>query len=191
MNKLLGFYELKKSGFPTVKWEEFSELTELDENKLWTIRTAVFTGNDTALPKLIGKRACVSYQFAKEQSKLLKDKGIVIYYPFFNAEKSGNIIVSKDNILIEAVDKDLWNLTDGKTPDFRFNNGKTELGEDFISDKELQELLCYAEKSRTIFPQIHKDNKTVLLEWSFAYNTNLNKDNIGDKYLIFYEAKEI
>jgi len=191
MNKLLGFYELKKSGLPTIRWEEFNKLTELSEDKLWTIRTAVFNGSDTSLPRLIGKRACVAYQFAKEQLRDLKDKGIVIYYPYFNAEKSGNIIVSKDNILIEAINKDLWNLTDGKTPDFRYNNNNIKLGRAFLKQGELKELLYYAEKVKTLFSQIHKDGKSIIMEWSYAYNTNLNKENVGNKYLVFYEAKEI
>lgn len=191
MNKLLGFYELKKSALPTIPWKEFTETTELEEDKLWTIRTAVYSENDTNLPRSVGKHACVSQQFAKEQLKKLKDTGIVIYYPYFNAEKSGNIILSKDNILIEAINGDLWNLTNGKTPDYRYNNGKVELGIDFLQDKELKELLYYTEKIKTMFPQIQRGNKSVIIEFSYAYNTNLKKENIGERYLVFYEIKEI
>ena len=40
----------------------------------------------------------------------MKKKGITIYYPYFIANKSGNLNVFSDKIVIEAVKDDLWNL---------------------------------------------------------------------------------
>lgn len=46
MNKLLGLFDLKDSGLPTIPWKEYEERSVLDENILWSVRTAVHRGND-------------------------------------------------------------------------------------------------------------------------------------------------
>ena len=53
MNKMMGFYELKDSGLPSVRWKEFERTTSLDRTKLWTIRCAVQRGSDLNLPRLV------------------------------------------------------------------------------------------------------------------------------------------
>ena len=44
INKLQGFYELKKLGIPTVNWKQYTIEVELDEKRLWTVRVAVLKG---------------------------------------------------------------------------------------------------------------------------------------------------
>ena len=44
INKLLGFYELRDSSLPSVPWKEYTPEVTLDDDKLWTIRSAIFMG---------------------------------------------------------------------------------------------------------------------------------------------------
>jgi hypothetical protein len=110
MNKLMGFYELKSLNIPTVPWKLFSDDTVLDPQLLWTVRVATEAGNDLNLPRAVGveaEEACLKGRaFAEE----FKNKGIVIYYPYFIAEKSGVLDMNSERTVIEAVEKDLWNL---------------------------------------------------------------------------------
>ena len=53
MNKLLGLFDLKDSGLPTIPWKEYEERSVLDENILWSVRTAVHRGNDLNLQKIL------------------------------------------------------------------------------------------------------------------------------------------
>lgn len=54
MNKLEGFYELRRSNLPTVPWLEYSANVALDDSVLWTVRSSVSAGNDLNLPRKIG-----------------------------------------------------------------------------------------------------------------------------------------
>lgn len=103
MNKLLGFYELKNSLLPTVPWNEYDENTVLNSELLWTVRSAVYSGNDLNLPRLVGVTADEAMQFAQKTLNQLRGNGIVLYYPYFLADKSGTLNVYSDKIVIEAV----------------------------------------------------------------------------------------
>lgn len=195
MNKLMGFFELRKLDIPTVPWKEFKHGTVLDDSLLWTIRTALVQGVDLNLPRSVGKDSEISTAFAEKTLKVLKDNGMVIYYPYFIAEKSGTLNIFSNKIVIEAVKDDLWNLvtfSDRAVTIIINNNNKTYYGEkDFISEKELNELLINVPRIKNIFKEYLLDGKSVLLEWSYAYNCDKNKNIVGNKYLVFYEVRTV
>jgi hypothetical protein len=110
MNKFIGFYELKRLSIPTVPWKLFSTDTVLDSKLLWTIRVATAIGNDLNLPRAVGVEAHEAYQQGKAFAKEFYNRGMVIYYPYFIADKSGVMDMNNQRTVIEAVDKDLWNL---------------------------------------------------------------------------------
>jgi hypothetical protein len=201
MNKLLGFFELKNSLLPTIPWNQFFEDTILDKSCLWTIRSAVIEGNDLNLPRLVGAEAEEAMEFAQDLIRKLSDKGMVIYYPYFIAEKSGTLEVKTESILIEAVKDDLWNLvtfsdravtmyfadvydTSGTTHWINGDSG-------FLSNKEVMELRKQVTRIRAMFRDYLTEGKSVLLEWSYAYTCDINRNKIGNKYLVFYEARTI
>lgn len=191
----MGFYELRHINIPTVLWKEFTLDTTLAENMLWTIRVAVETGNDLNLPRVVGVNSQEAYQKGKEFLSKYKDIGLVIYYPYFMAEKSGVIAVHSNNIIIEAVDKDLWNLvTYGKkdvTIILTDNNTQYTGNEKFLSTKEVDLLKKYANVLKAKYRDIISEGKSIFAEWSFAYNTDINHKPMGDQYLIFYELRSV
>jgi hypothetical protein len=193
LNKLLGFYELKDSGLPTIPWEEYNDQTTFSSNYLWTIRTAVLSGNDISLPRAVGVDSAIAKEKAGIFKDRLRDNGIVIYYPYFIAEKSGNLNVYGDKVIIEAVKKDLWNLVnfdDREVTVIQENNSLEFLGnEDFLNDSELKEINKYVNEVRRIFRRYLLEGKNIMLEWSYAYNTDVSHNPIGEKYLVFYEAR--
>ena len=195
INKLMGFYELKESGLPSVPWQKFSKEMALDSNLLWTVRTAVTHGSDFHLPRRVGVSAEEAYQFANEQSNILGEGGLVVVYPYFIAEKSGTIEVKPEAEVIEGVYRDLWNLVTENKKDItivRDNKDVLIQGEkDFFDTWELEEINKYIEIIRRSFWSRLVVEQSILLEWSFAYNTDINKKKIGAKYLVFYEIREI
>jgi len=196
MNKLLGFYELKKSGLPTIPWVEYTAEAVLDEDKLWTIRTAVNKGNDLNLPRLVGAESSAAKAFADNLLRVFENTGMVLYYPYFIAEKSGTLMVNRSEIIIEAVKKDLWNLvTDGKrdvTYRLDYNDGIICYGERyFLTKEELNEFKKYAKMVKGMFRSELAEGKDILLEWSYAFNAVTLDSTQGDKYLVFYEARTI
>ena len=110
MNKYMGFYELNSLSLPTVPWQLFTPTTILDKGLLWTVRVAVESGNDHNLPRAVGVSAGEAELKGNEFLKEYGSNGIVIYYPYFIAEKSGVLDINSHRTVIEAVDKDLWNL---------------------------------------------------------------------------------
>lgn len=195
INKLMGFYELKESGLPSIPWEKFDEKMNLDPKLLWTVRTAVIQGEDLNLPRKIGVSAKEAYEFAQKQNSILGDKGLVVIYPYFIAEKSGTLEVQSDKQIIEGVYKDLWNFVTYNKRDvtiIRSYNDTYINGEESFFDKlELAELDKQVIKIKKKFRSSLITNKSILLEWSFAYNTDINHKKIGQKYLVFYEIREI
>lgn len=195
MNKLLGFYELKESLLPTIPWKEFQKDVELDSDILWTIRSAVYRGEDQNLPRAVGVNASEAYIFASNLYDKLRDKGIVIYYPYFIAEKSGNINIFQNKVIIEAVKEDLWNLVTNFDRDVTIEVSADNIHYDgnktFISENELNELLLNARKAKKMFREELLEGKSAMLEWSFAYMSDLEKKRHGEKYLVFYEARTI
>lgn len=61
----------------------------------------------------------------------------------------------------------------------------------FFSKEEINELNSYANRIKIIFKDYILQGKTLLLEWSYAFNSNTNLEAIGDRYLVFYEVREI
>lgn len=57
MNKLMGFYELKNMQLPSIPWAEYTGNEPFSEQLLWTVRSAVFHGDDLNLPRIVGVTA--------------------------------------------------------------------------------------------------------------------------------------
>lgn len=195
MNKLMGFYELQSMSLPAVQWKEYTGKEELSQELLWTIRSAVFHGDDLNLPRCVGANAVKAKKFADQLLKDLSNKGIVVFYPYFCANKSGTLEIYSDKIVIEAVKKDLWNLvtysdreiTITIKDDFIEYNGNRA----FLTQEEVKCLCSYTPEIRRIFRDNFIQGKSILLEWSYAYNCDINKNAIGNEYLVFYEARTI
>ena len=194
MNKLMGFYELRGMNLPCIPWKEYHAGNTLDDRFLWSIRCAKFRGNDIDLPRLIGAEANKATAFANMLCRQIN--GMVIYYPYLIAEKSGTLCVSRDKVVVEAVHDDLWNMVKMGTQDVTIiiDNEKknTEIigNTSLLSESELKEILLYIPKIRKRF----RDElfaKDILLEWSFAKNCGKDKIPIGEKYLVFYEIRSI
>lgn len=195
MNKLMGFLELKESGLPSVPWRRFDENVQLDSNYLWTIRTAIEKGDDLNLPRIVGKESKEAYEGALQIYNQYKDRGIVVYYPYFIADKSGTLEINSQRIVIEAVDKDLWNLVTHNKKDITIvlnQNSSEKIGNvNFLTEAEIGELLNYASKVKSIFRGYLAEGKTLLLEWSYAFNTDTTRNVVGERYLVFYEIRAI
>lgn len=195
MNKLQGFYELNSLGIPTVPWNKFDENTLLDSDMLWTIRTAVLEGDDFNLPRAVG----VSNEIAKVKyeafSKKLNNDDLIIYYPFFVADQSGVIDISKDKIIIEACKSDLWNLINKGLREVTYiitNEGLSFDGHfEFLSDGQIKELTKYVPLIKNKYRDQLFGGKSVILEWSYAFDSSTDRNPVGDKYLVFYELRII
>ena len=193
----MGFYELKELLLPSIKWNEYTPSVVLSENSLWTIRSAVNRGDDLNLPRLVGKSAQEAKVFADDLYRQLEGKGIVIYYPYFIAHKSGTLNVFYDKTVIEAVDSDLWNMVTNQELDTSlvFNNefilqnyyGK----KDFITEQEINKFKIYTKKIRSAFREEMLEGKSILLEWSIASDCDQQHKEIGEEYLIFYEIRSV
>lgn len=195
MNKLMGFYELQAADLPSVYWKEYTGVEVLDENLLWTVRTAIFSGNDLNLPRLVGAPANAATRFANDLLISLGEKGMVIYYPYFIAKKSGTLNVYKDMVIIEAVKDDLWNLVtfSDREVTIRISGDAIQIDGniEFLSENERKKLLFYVPDIRRLFRDEMIEGESVLIEWSFAFNCNLQKNIIGEEYLVFYEMRTV
>lgn len=198
MNKYMGFYELKEINIPTVPWMLFDNTTRLDDNILWTIRVAIGSGNDLNLPRAVGVSSDEAIRKGREFLSSYSDNGIVIYYPYFIAQKSGVIEVASQRTVVEAVRDDLWNLvTYGKrnvTAVIPVNCDETwsfSGDKDFLNREELKELLRYGMAIRGRFREDIIEGKSILAEWSYAFNTDVRNEPIGERYLVFYELRSI
>ena len=195
MNKLMGFYELQESSLPSLPWREYKSDSILSEDLLWTVRSAVHRGNDISLPRAVGVKAGDAINFANKTKLQLGDNGMVIFYPYFMAEKSGTLNIFSDRYIIEAVKGDLWNMVtlSCKNVTIVKTNDKTEYYGDrmFLNTNELIELESYLKTIRKMFRDDLLEGKSVLLEWSYAYNCNLKKEKMGERYLVFYEVRTV
>ena len=63
--------------------------------------------------------------------------------------------------------------------------------EKFISQEEFEKLLFNARRAKQMFRDELLEGKSAMLEWSFAYPSDLDKKRSGQKYLVFYEARTI
>ena len=196
MNKLMGFLELKEMRLPSIPWRQYTGKEEFDENFLWTIRSAVYRGDDLNLPRSVGKDSKESQEFANHLLKKLKDKGIVIFYPYFIARKSGTLEVRTSSVVIEAVPDDLWNLVTysdrevtiivGTSNEMQFSGNKG-----FLSQDEIRQLLKYVPEIKKIFRDDLLQGRSALLEWSYAVSCDKDKNPVNDEYLVFYEARTV
>lgn len=196
MNKYMGFYELRSLHLPTVPWQQFTRDTALDAGLLWTVRVAVEKGNDQHLPRAVGVTADEAIRRGRELLSEYEGNGIVLYYPYFIAEKSGVLDISSQRTVIEAVEKDLWNLvTFGRknvTVIIPSEQEAEYFGEaDFLNNNELEELLRCGSVMCGRYRQELTEGKSILAEWSFAYNTDTRFKAIGERYLVFYELRTV
>ncbi len=195
MNKLEGFYALNDLRLPTVPWKQYKKETVLDDTILWTIRSAVVRGDDLNLPRKIGVTASEADSFAKMLLNKLGDNDLIIYYPYFIALKSGVMDVSNNRIVIEAVAEDLWNLVTYNEKNVTIiitDNDSSYVGDkEFITEAELKELLKFSSVIKRTFRDEIYSGRSVLLEWSYSMKSDLNKQPIGEKSLVFYEARTI
>jgi hypothetical protein len=202
----MGFFELRSAGIPSVDWKIFTRDTVLDRGLLWTIRVAVESGNDTNLPRLVGACADEAGKKGRELLNRFAGNGMVVYYPYFIAEKSGIIDVNNERTIIEAVDKDLWNLVTsgmkdvtaiirnpGSNGSSSSNSPSVEIigNRDFLSQYELKELMRCADIIKGSFRDEVNQGKSVIAEWSYAYDTNIANKPVGQRHLVFYELKSV
>ena len=191
----MGFLELREMSFPSIPWKRYEKGILLNNSYLWTIRSAVYRGNDLNLPRLVGAKSEESQIFADNLLSKLGNNGMVIYYPYFIANKSGTLEVRRDSIVIEAVEKDLWNLVTLSDREVTIIIKENEIkcigNQNFLSDKEINYIRKYVPEMKKIFRDDLLEGKSALFEWSFANSCNKDKCPIGDEYLVFYEARTI
>ena len=195
MNKLQGFYRLRQGGLPAVPWQTFSPDTRLEEGILWTVRSAVERGDDQNLPRLVGAPAAEAAAFALDLLRELGPGGLVVYYPYFVAEKSGVIELSPFRTVIEAVRGDLWTLATGGEHDETvvITDEDVEVmgDEGFLSPAELDELAGCALRARRRFRGELTQASALYLEWSYARKSDLQKRPVGPAQLVFYELRAV
>jgi hypothetical protein len=197
MNKLEGFYELKRHGFPGMAWQAFTGHESLDTSLLWTIRMAVADGPDFNLPRAVGVSAAEAFQFGQELLAKYQPPDLIIYYPYFLALKSGTIEMQAEQTVIEAVADDLWNLTNLGHKDLtvivnELSGYESRFGNiDFLDRDELTQLKLWAHRMRLLYRELILNGDVLLLEWSFAVDTNIHREMLNEKHLLFTECKSI
>ena len=192
----MGFLELKEMKLPSVPWKQYTGEEKFEDRYLWTVRSAVYRGNDLNLPRSVGESSKVSKKFADRLLKEMSGNGIVIYYPYFIENKSGTLEVRNDKVIIEAVKDDLWNLVTYSDREVTIiidkDNNKSIIGNtSFINNEEFDNLNKHIPEIRKLFRDDLLQGKSALLEWSFAQSCDANKEPIGEEYLVFYEARTI
>ena len=192
----MGFLELKEMNLPSIPWKQYTGKEEFSDDYLWSIRSAVYRGNDLNLPRSIGKTAQESKIFADKLLNTLNENGIVIYYPYFIAKKSGTLEVRNNSAIIEAVKEDLWNLvtfSDREVTIFVSENNQLDYvgNSSFLSKDEQNELIKHIQEIRKIFRNDLIEGKSALFEWSFACTCNQYREPSGKDYLVFYEARTV
>ena len=196
INKLLGFYELRSTSLPKINWQEFDpEKSTFDSQVLWSVRCATIAGQDFNLPRLIGAKAKEAREFALEQYARSKDNGLVLYYPYFIAEKSGTLLVEERKIIIEGVTGDLWNLVTYNRREvtiiFADETIKYHGNKDLLTEKEVLELKAQALYVRAHFHKELSTEQGLLLEWSYAFKADIDAKPVGESQLLFYEIRTI
>ncbi len=192
MNKYYGLLEIDALGLPAIKWMDYQEGMKLNENCLWTIRTANNGNRDMYLPHKIGISADEAYVFAKKCKKYYDH---VFASEFFYAKISGSLMIDLSGAVIEWVEGNSTELTrHGKVNEtirifFDSNNDsvKTILSNSvFEKLKEYARVVAYKEKEYLF------DNKLIIMEWSII---DSNKTHSYYSYkegeLIFYDMRII
>jgi len=191
----MGFYELKAVNIPTVPWKKYSKGEVLDGSILWTVRVALKSGTDVSLPRAVGVTAAEAEEKAGAFLEMYGDNGFIIYYPYFIADKSGVIDISSGRTVIEAVDKDLWNLvTHGrKNVTITLVDSSTSYDGDrsFLPEAELRLLQDSIGRIKAYYRRLLSEGKSIITEWSFAYSSGIDRRPSGEKFLVFYELRSI
>ena len=60
-----------------------------------------------------------------------------------------------------------------------------------MQEEQLNELLKYVPTIRRTFRDDLLEGKSVMLEWSFANKSDINKEPIDEEFLVFYEARTV
>lgn len=195
MNKFEGLYELKRLNIPTIDWRIYEPETKLDANYLWTIRMAVYRGSDLSLPHLFGQNAMISEKFAMQLLKQINGRGIVIYYPYLIADKSGNLQIGDSRIIIEAVEGDLSNLLTGGRVDVTYiweNNEQKIIGnQDFLNLNERKQIKSYVGYLRRKYSEVFRGGKELQLEFSFVFESSKTGEKRGERKLVFFEIRTV
>jgi hypothetical protein len=206
VNKLMGFYELKRVGLnaPKFKLYKLGDPILLEDDILYTVRTAVYIGKDMSLPREVGVNKVEAKAFAENTLKRLGDNAQIIIYPFFHAYSSGTLISSGPRILIEACKNDLWNLVDHNIIDYRYigvvslENGAvkydTTITGDLLSSEQILELVSASDiVNRKFSDEVLIEGKSLYLEWSYAVPVNeVTKEPLDQEpELVFYELRII
>jgi hypothetical protein len=143
----------------------------------------------------VGVSSSEAIEFANAVKQKLGDNALIIYYPYFVADKSGTLLVSPSGFIIEAVNKDLWNLVSNNDRDitYAYENGQLQItgNKYFLSTKEIEELNLVERRVRGSFRDSLLEGKSILLEWSYAVESSPTKEKIGKPYLVFYECRTV
>lgn len=103
--------------------------------------------------------------------------------------------VRRNRIIIEAVKDDLWNMVtySDRNVTIQYQNEKEEIDGDekFLSEEEKHKILNAVKEIKRTFRDDLLEDKSVLLEWSFAQNCNKSKEPTGEEYIVFYEARTV
>ncbi len=95
---------------------------------------------------------------------------MIIYYPYFIAEKSGTLNVFNNKVVIEAVKDDLWNMVTYLKRNVTIileNNKEEYIGErNFLKSEEVEEITSYIGKVKMMYRDELIEGKSALLEWS-------------------------
>ena len=195
MNKLEGLYELRRLSIPTIDWKCYEAGTQLDDKYLWTVRMATYSGNDLNLPRMLGENAEKSQRFACEMLDKMGNRGIVIYYPYLLAEKSGNLQISSSRVIIEAVKGDLGSLLNGRLVDVTYiwegNVNRSYGNKYFLKKVEREQILSYVEYLRRKYLQYLIQGLELQLEFSFAYDCTRQGEKEGKRKLFFFEIRTV
>ena len=153
------------------------------------------TSNDLNLPRAVGVCAEEAEKTGRELLNEYEGKGIVIYYPYFIAEKSGVLDIDCNRTVIEAVDRDLRNLVTyvrkNLTSIYTENGGQHFGDQSFLSKEEADELLKYSAVIKGRYRNMLREGGSILAEWSYAFNTDVSHKPIGKRYLVFYELRHV
>jgi hypothetical protein len=97
--------------------------------------------------------------------------------------------------VIEAVKRDLWNFVTYGNKDVTIIISEDNIdyigNNEFLSQDELELLKKYSNIIKRKYRDSISEGKSLILEWSFAYNTDINKVPVGDEYLVFYELRSL
>ncbi|MEM2121336.1 MAG: hypothetical protein QXU20_01600 [Candidatus Woesearchaeota archaeon] len=193
INKLSGFSLIEKLGIEHPDWKivraEISDsiINSLKDDDIYTVRTAVESGDDFGLPRFVG---LTGYSIKQRINDLLSEfenlkEVYLIIYPYFKAEFSGNILIRfglKTTVIIESCEGSLWNLTENNIVDYK---AILEFNDSFEIVKQESDIPKWEELKNKVVKIVRElkklaSEREIIIEWSFN----------GEKF-IFYELKSL